>query len=122
MEETEQDDSGALPEPPIARIVGGKPREQLVPIEYPVEFDGKVWDAIPIRRITGKELSTYFEKIAEGGDFSLPPVVACPVEVWEAMDADDQQAVDAVATAFMPRRLKAAVELLGNLGEKSSDS
>ena len=110
------------PEIPVARINSPKERERLVPIEYPVEFDGKLYTEIRIRRITGKELEDYFETLGNGKAFQIPPVVDCPVEVWDAMDADNQDAVDAVARAFMPRRLKAAAKLLGVPGEASSDS
>ena len=110
------------PEIPVARIVSEKPREKLVPIDFPVEFDGIVYEAIKVRRISGKELQTYFDGLGVAGVFNIPPVVDCPMEVWDAMDADDQEKVDEIALAFMPRRLKAAAQLLEAPGEASSAS
>lgn len=108
-------------EPPVARIVNPEGRSKLVALQFPVEFDGKVWSAIEVRRCTGAEIKTYFEQMGSGGDFVLPPVIQCPMEVWEALDADDQFFVDEEAQAFMPRRLKAAVELLSGTGGNTSD-
>ncbi len=112
---------GSPKEPPVARIVNPAGRSKLVPLQFPVEFDGKVWDSIEIRRCTGGEMRDYFEAMAEAGCFVMPPVIQCPIEVWEAMDADDQYIVDEEAQAFMPRRLKAAVELLSGTGANTSD-
>lgn len=109
-------------EPPVARIQSPKEREKLVPLEYPVEFDGTLWTEIRVKRITGREIEQYFESLGNGSAFKIPPVVDCPIEVWDAMDADDQDSVDTVARLFMPRRLKAAAELLGIPGEASSGS
>lgn len=116
-EEATKEEPGA---PPVARIINPQGRSKSVPLQFPVEFDGKVWDAIEVRRCTGAEIKAYFERMGEGGAFALPPVVQCPMEVWDALDADDQFVVDEAAQAFMPRRLKAAVELLSAVGEKSS--
>lgn len=106
--------------PPVARIVNMEGRSKEVPLQYPVEFDGKIWDSIEVRRCTGAEIKSYFEQMTSGEAFTLPPVIQCPIAVWEALDADDQFAVDEVAQAFMPRRLKAAVELLSGTGENTS--
>lgn len=117
-EEAKKEEPGA---PPIARIINPQGRSKSVPLQFPVEFDGKVWDAIEVRRCTGTEIRAYFDKMGEGGQFSLPPVVQCPMEVWAALDADDQFTVDETAQAFMPRRLKAAVKFLSETGENTSD-
>lgn len=118
----DQEENKAPAEMPVARIVSPKEREKFVDLDYPVEFDGVVYEKIRIQRITGKELEDYFDSLGTGKAFQIPPVVDCPVEVWDAMDADDQDSVDVVARAFMPRRLKAAAKLLGVPGEASSGS
>lgn len=120
MTETDKTD-GSPVEPPVARIVNPEGRSKTIPLVFPVEFDGKVWDNIEIRRCTGAEMKVYFEALASGKAFALPPVITCPMEVWDAMDADDQYTVDQEAQAFMPRRLKAAVELLSATGANTSD-
>lgn len=112
---------GSPKEPPVARIVNPAGRSKVVPLQFPIEFDGKIWDSIEIRRCTGKEVQDYFEAMGNSAEFVLPPVVQCPLAVWHAMDADDQYLVDEEAQAFMPRRLKAAVELLSGTGANTSD-
>lgn len=96
--------------PPVATIVLTADRERWVPLQYPVEFDGKVWDQVRVHRITAKELRAYIEEVSTSPGYVMPPMVDCPLEVWEAMDADDQAEVDDVAMVFTPRRLKAAAE------------
>lgn len=103
---TTQQTSEQPAELPVARIVTTKEREKFVPLEYPVEFDGKLYEEIRIRRISGKELEDFFKAMDEGRG-NMPPVVDCPVEVWDQMDADDQKTVDEAAVDFFPQRLKA---------------
>ena len=95
---------------PVAVFVGGPPREKLVPLEWPVEFDGKLWTEIRIRRASGKEVRTYLEQLRTSDADILPPMIDCPIEVWNAMDADDQQTIDLAAMEFTPKRLKAIFE------------
>lgn len=94
-------------EKPVAKIVTNLPREKVVTLTYPVEFDGRLYESITIRRITGGEVAGYMDRLQQG-ERIMPPVVDCPVEVYEAMDADDQDLVDEAAMDFLPRRLKAA--------------
>ncbi len=110
----------ASTEMPVARIVNLEGRSKTVPLEYPVEFAGAVWDSIEIRRCTGQEIADYFNRMSQSATFVMPPVIQCPVEVWQALDADDQDTIDEAAQAFMPRRLKAAVELLSETGANMS--
>ncbi|KQW30744.1 hypothetical protein ASE36_00115 [Rhizobium sp. Root274] len=119
---TEQNTAdGSTKEPPVARIVNPAGRSTVVPLQFPVEFDGKHWESVEIRRCTGKEVQDYLEGMGTAAEFVLPPVIQCPLAVWHAMDADDQYTVDEAAQAFMPRRLKAAVELLSGTGANTSD-
>lgn len=106
--------------PPVAKIISPVDREKVVPLTYPVEFNGTVYSSITVRRVTGKEVKDYLDKIGVEA-FTLPPTIDCPFEVWEAMDADDQLVVDEAAMAFMPRRLKVAVEQILKSGALSSD-
>lgn len=98
--------------PRVARIILTEDRERMVPLKWPVEFDGKVWDQVRIRRITARELWDFATKASNSPVFLMPPVVDCPLEVWEAMDADDQADIDEAAIEFMPKRLRAAAEAL----------
>lgn len=102
-----QPETAAPAEKPVARIVTKLPREKEVTLTYPVEFDGRLYETIRIRRITGGQVADYMDRLQQG-ERIMPPVVECPVEVYEAMDADDQDMVDEAAMDFLPRRLKAA--------------
>lgn len=100
-------------EPPIkeAKIVSPKERHLDVPIDWPVEFDGKTYDTIRVRRISGREVETFIRQVAAMTDQSpavMPPTFDCPLEVYEAMDDDDRLRVEEAALPFMPRRLRAA--------------
>lgn len=91
---------------PTARIISDKVREKSVPLEYPVEFNGTTYDAVKVRRVSGQQMAAFLDKVRSGIDFVLAPMVDCPAEVWDALDADDQFAIDEAAREFMPRRLK----------------
>lgn len=95
---------------PAAKIVSMDGREKWVTLDYPIAFDGIIWEKIRVRRVTGQELSEYLRQADQ--DFVLPPVVDCPIEVWNGMDADDQTSVDEAAMGLMPKRLRAAAEAL----------
>lgn len=108
------------PAAPAARIVTEKLMSRIIPLEWPVEFDGKVYYQIRVHRVTGKEMRDFLDVLRSGTGGAMPPMVDCPVEVWEALDADDQQTIDEAAGEFMPKRLKllqqtvAALDAAGN--------
>lgn len=105
--------------PPVARIVSPKEREKMVPLEYPVEFDGVLYEQVKVRRASGKEVQAYMDRMRNGDANAVPPMVDCPQEVWDAMDDDDQVTVDQAARPFWPRRLNAALGLIQETGEAS---
>jgi hypothetical protein len=91
------------------RFVGGRPRSTVVKLEYPIEFDGKVYEQITITRMTVKQLGAYIESIRNAsGDPPPPPIFDAPREVIEALDADDSAAIDRIALDFLPRVLREA--------------
>jgi hypothetical protein len=122
MSEAKESNAEQPAEIPTARIVSPKEREKMVPLEYPVEFDGKIWTEIKVRRVSAQEVADYLELLKSDQAFDIPPMVECPLAVWNALDDDDQLAVDEAARPFTPRRLKAAVELFQRLGDLSSGS
>ena len=93
-------------EPVLARIVNPAGREKMVPLDYPVEFRGIVYEEIRVKRVTGREVADYFELMGQGAA-KMPPTVDCPVEVWDALDADDQHKVDGFAIDFFPQVVRA---------------
>lgn len=108
MEDVKQE--GAPLGAPVARIVSPKTRSLTVQLEYEVEFDGRAYTTVTLRRISGKEMEDYIEAVAASDKRLLPPMIDCPMEVYEAMDDDDRFAIDQAMRDFMPRRLRATVE------------
>lgn len=92
---------------PKATIVSATPRSIQVPLKYPVEFDGKVWDEVMVRRVSGKEVET-FVAATINGEAVVPPMIECPLEVFEAMDDDDRLVLEEAAVPFSPRRFALA--------------
>ncbi len=88
------------------RIVGGPSRSQKVKLIYPVEYDGKIWTEIEVRRITTAELAAFIE----ASEDRVPPNVCAPKEVVDALDAEDGFAVEEATARFFPRRLPATME------------
>lgn len=89
------------------KFVGDRAREKVIPLEWPLEYDGKLYEAVTVRRCTGTEIAEYVVALA-GGQSPLFPGLDCPLEVYEALDADDLESVDEVVRDFLPRRFRAA--------------
>ncbi len=80
--------------------VAGKPRSEVVRLDWPVDVDGKVWTEIEIRRITTSELDAYLKTT----DDAPPPNILAPKAVLDALDAEDGFKIEEVSTRFFPRR------------------
>lgn len=117
----EQDAPATKPAP---KLLGN--RSRTVPLQYPVEFDGKVYDSITVRRMTGSEVAEYISAmsvdISEGTDRAWMPMFDVPREVYEALDDDDLQEVDKAVLDFLPRRLRPAGRQTPENGEGTSPS
>jgi hypothetical protein len=108
---TEQKEAAG--EKPAAKIVATKARSKTVQLEWPIEFDGKIWSEITLRRVTGREVEQFITDLAgleEGGRKPVIPVIDCPVEVYEALDDDDVYMLERETLPFLPRRLTEAGE------------
>ena len=95
----------AKPAPP--KFVGDRPRLCTVPLEWPVEYDGKTYTEITVRRMTAGEVMTFIEQATAGGSPRLPMLEA-PPEVIDALDADDADNVNKAVNDFLPRALQQA--------------
>jgi hypothetical protein len=91
------------------------PREKRITLEWPLEYDGKVYDAITLRRLTVTEVSAFVETLKGDAKFRLPifhddtgaPV---PEAVMDSLDDDDAEALDRAMLDFLPRRFRAPPE------------
>lgn len=107
---------------PVAKIVTPKEREASVPLDWPVEWDGHLYEAIRIRRVTGLEVETFVREIQvrdENAPFPKAPMIDCPVEVFEALDDDDRLRVEEAMGPFMPRRL---LQVIGSIQAESENT
>lgn len=107
----------ATPEPPagaVAHIIGGPSRTLRVPLVYPVGYGVRIYTAITLRRPSGAEVDRYLDRVrgeAHGGRALFPIFfdddgLPVPGAVFDALDADDDEAVFEHAPDFMPRRLQ----------------
>ena len=96
-------------------------RQKWVDLDHPFTLDGVRWERVPVRRCTAKEVSDYIDAFLSGNAADImAPMIGCPVEVFEAMDADDQVKVDDEAKAFTPRRLLKLHEMMAKFDEQAS--
>jgi hypothetical protein len=93
---------------PVARIVGGAPRTKSIALKWPVEFDGRVYTDITVRRITAGEVDVFVQSVRDGVTAPALPMFDAPPEVLAAMDADDSATLNEAAADFLPRALRGA--------------
>jgi len=89
-----------------ARIISDRPRRKAIKLDWPVEFDGKIYESVDIKRCSGAEVDDFLERIRNGEGAGMPPMIDCPIEVWDAMDDDDRFKVDKEGWVFFPLRLR----------------
>ena len=97
--------------PEKAQIVSPKERTAVVPLDWPVEFGGQVYETITIRRVSAREVEEFIEAISthkDGEPNVKAPMIDCPQEVYEAMDDDDRLRLEEALVPFLPRRLQQA--------------
>jgi hypothetical protein len=118
---TTTEQPAAEPAPaPIAKAIYGREYEKLVPLEWPVEFDGVTFTEIRVHRVSGKEVRDYLEALRTSEADILPPMIDCPIEVWNALDADDHDKIDRAAMEFTPKRLKAIFDAASTLTDATA--
>lgn len=105
------------PAPP--RLVGreGKERERVIPLEFPVEYDGKLYEELTVRRINGKDFSAMSAFDGNKESVLLASLMtSAPVEVIEALDGDDFVELQEAVEAFLPRKLRQMAEQISGTG------
>jgi hypothetical protein len=94
------------------RFVGEGLRSEVVKLDWPLEFAGKVYDAITVRRPTAGEVRTFHEQAEawkSGDPIPRLPLYDVPPEVIEALDDDDDLRLGEVVQRFLPQRFRAAL-------------
>lgn len=102
-DETTTPPAAAPAEKPVAKVLGDRTRR--VPLEWPVEYDGKVYDAVTVSRMSGEQISAFYADEVSG----RLPMFDCPFEVIDALDADDAMTVQKAVLDFLPRSMREAI-------------
>ena len=89
------------------RFVSEVGRSQIVDLAWPIEYGGRIWSQITVRRLTAREVDAAVEASRAGLDDTLP-IFDAPAVVLDALDADDSERLNEVAKNFFPRALKAS--------------
>ena len=77
-------------------------RFEVVMLEWPVEYDGKLYDRVTVRRMSTSEVAAFVE--AAIADKKAPlPMLDAPQAVLDELDEDDAVALNKVVEDFLPR-------------------
>ncbi|MEN5279258.1 phage tail assembly protein [Brucella sp. TWI432] len=105
----------------VIKFDSDKPREKMIPLEWPVTVNGVRYAEVRVRRVTGKEIREYVAN-SRAGKKLAPPVFDIPFEVYDALDADDADTLDEAGLDFLPRSVRDASEgFIPPTGESASD-
>ena len=99
--------------PPAAPVfVNTAARRRSVKLQWPLEYGGRVYDEICVRRLTVAEVAVWVEGLKTGGDNPHMPIYVdaagapIPDVVIDALDDDDGAALDEAVRDFLPRRFR----------------
>lgn len=110
---TNENDKPAASESPASVVTLHGDRTLEVPLQYPAEFEGVVYDKVVVRRPTRAEVQTF----VEGGKL---PIYDVPEVVFENLDPDDYEKVNEVMLDFLPLSLQTALALAQENGGDTS--
>ena len=92
-----------------ARIVDQFRVSETVPLDFPVEFEGQVYNQITVRSPTVADVADFAERVSAAGGANLRlPMFDAPEAVLDALSPDDDYRLTEVAERFLPRRFRAA--------------
>lgn len=95
----------AKPSPPKFAD-NGRPRFRTVPLEWPIEYDGKTYSEITVRRMTTAEVVAFLEQSEVEDGKPIFPMFDVPSEVINALDPDDDVTLGKAVNDFLPRALR----------------
>ncbi|MBN9452701.1 MAG: phage tail assembly protein [Bosea sp.] len=100
-----------MTETPAATVVAlSGNRARTVSLEYPAELaDGTIISEVTVRRMTSAEVEEFVAAAAGGKEVRLP-MFDQPPEVLDALDPDDFEELNRVATEMLPRRIRRALD------------
>lgn len=110
------------PAPPAARLIErpGKERERTIELEYPVEYDGTVYETLTLKRLRGSDFSALAGMKGDEEEVALAVLMTgAPREVIKALDGDDFVELQEAVQAFLPRKLRMVAEQLSGTGQNT---
>ncbi len=103
----------AIQPPPVAkpkaRYLGSAPRSTVYRLVIPLEYDGKEYREVTIRRLTGEDFERYAAFTQQGAsenDAMLSLMTDTPIDVIHELDLEDRLEMTVAARPFMPRRFQ----------------
>ncbi|GHB34136.1 hypothetical protein GCM10007094_24010 [Pseudovibrio japonicus] len=93
---------------PAPKFVKKTPRTKTIPLEEPLEWDGKVYKEVTFKRMKGKEVSEL--PVGESLIVLAAYVTGVPAVVIEDLDQDDFVEVMETLNDFLPRKLREAYQ------------
>ncbi len=99
---------------PVARFLTDKPRQTSVDLDWPLELDGVAYRTVTVRRMTVAEVGAFMDRVKDVGQSQVVrlPMFAdehgapLPDALWDALDADDSDRLNQVASGFLPARFR----------------
>ncbi|MBO6755763.1 MAG: phage tail assembly protein [Roseibium sp.] len=111
---------------PPPKYVGETKREKAIELAFPIEFDGKVYSELTVRRMTGRDLKSLQQHQNKNEDeaetFLLSIMTGAPVEVINYLDGDDYLSVMEAAEPFLPRRILEEAKRTASAGRNTQHS
>lgn len=114
-----ESEAASKPAPAPARLVErpGKERERRLELEYPVEYDGVLYETLTLKRLRGSDFSAMANMKGDEEEVALAVLMTgAPREVIKALDGDDFVELQEAVQAFLPRKLRMAAAQLSGTG------
>lgn len=96
----------------------GRPRSEVVTLEWPVRVGVQIIDRVTVRRMTTAQMIAFAEN-SESDKRARFPMFDVPAEVLDHLDPDDDERLSEVVARFLPRRFQLAESPSENQGAPS---
>lgn len=114
---TDKNDKPAASEPSAGVTLLGK-RTLVVPLDFPAEFDGVVYDKVTVRRPSAREVQAFFDSLGSG-DAPKLDIYDVPFDIAE-LDDDDLRRLNKETEDFLPQSLRMVLAQFRELGAGTS--
>ncbi|MFC6777320.1 phage tail assembly protein [Methylobacterium gregans] len=90
--------------PAAPRFAGTRVRDRVVLLDWPIAYDGQVYDQITVHRPTTQDVADFVARVNAAPENASVhfPMYDVPFAVLDALDPDDADAVNAAVADFCP--------------------